>query len=393
MTFGIDVSKWQSGMDYPRARQEGVEFVIVKAAGFNTGTLYVADGYPGHVDAARKAGLCIGHYFVPGKGDPVTQADFFADNLHDFDPAHDVLALDDEPLDDNGVYWKQDDALKFLARVHERTGVPWSRLWLYCPAHLTRDNGPWGKITDKGIRIWWSAYGDFPTGHTPDHEPALNGKIARWDIHQYSSVVPVADRKTVDANYSRISCAELFGGAVTSAPASVPTASTGHPAGTGYTVKSGDTLSGIAERYGMGWQELYSLNRTVIGGDPSLIKPGQVLRISGKAPVKSPTIASSYTVRSGDTLSGIAAAHGTTWQALAKLNGLSDPNVIHPGDKLKLSGAPAAAVKTYTVRSGDTLSGIASKHGTTWQKLYALNKATIGSDASLIKPGQKLRLT
>lgn len=48
--------------------------------------------------------------------------------------------------------------------------------------------------------------------------------------------------------------------------------------------------------------------------------------------------------------------------------------------------------KTYTVKSGDTLSGIASKYRTTWQKLYEKNKATIGNNPNLIKPGQVLKI-
>jgi len=395
MTFGIDVSGYQSGINYDQVRREGAEFVIIKAAGFNTGTLYSADGYHGHVDAARKAGLCIGHYYVVGEGDPEVQADFLTANLHDFDAAHDVIALDDEPLNDNGTYWRQDDALKFFTRVHKRTGIPWNRLWLYCPAHLTRENGPWEKITDKGIRVWWSAYGNDPTGHEPDHEPNLDGKIARWDIHQYSSSVPIAGRKTIDANYSRIPCAELFGGAEASTPASVP-ASTAKPTGATYTVKSGDTLFGIAEEMDMDWGDLYELNRGLIGINPALIKPGQVLRLSGSAPAKAAPSGGTYTVVSGDTLSGIAAKHGIGWEALYALNKSvigSNPSMIKPGQRLRLGGTAPAQTSTYTVRSGDTLSGIASAHGTTWEKLYALNKATIGSDPSLIKPGQKLRLS
>ncbi|WP_061290742.1 LysM peptidoglycan-binding domain-containing protein [Herbidospora cretacea] len=58
-------------------------------------------------------------------------------------------------------------------------------------------------------------------------------------------------------------------------------------------------------------------------------------------------------------------------------------------------GYPAyldSPAKSYTVVKGDTLSGIAKKYSMTWQKLYELNKGTIGADPKLIKPGQKLRL-
>ncbi|MEV0557336.1 MULTISPECIES: transglycosylase family protein [unclassified Streptomyces] len=46
----------------------------------------------------------------------------------------------------------------------------------------------------------------------------------------------------------------------------------------------------------------------------------------------------------------------------------------------------------YTVRSGDTLSAVAARHGTTWQRIYAANKAAIGGDPDVIVPGQRLEL-
>lgn len=52
----------------------------------------------------------------------------------------------------------------------------------------------------------------------------------------------------------------------------------------------------------------------------------------------------------------------------------------------------AASRGDYTVRGGDTLSGIAERHGTTWRKIYAANRAVIGGDPDLILPGQRLDL-
>jgi len=46
----------------------------------------------------------------------------------------------------------------------------------------------------------------------------------------------------------------------------------------------------------------------------------------------------------------------------------------------------------YIVRSGDTLSAIAARHGTTWQRIHAANKAAIGGDPDVIVPGQRLEL-
>ncbi len=105
--------------------------------------------------------------------------------------------------------------------------------------------------------------------------------------------------------------------------------------------------------------------------------------------------ANSYTVKSGDTLSGIAARNGTTWQTLARLNGISNPNRIYPGQQLKLpgggnaGGAGSTGATSYTVRNGDTLSGIASRHGTS---VGAIAQANGIRNPNLIYPGQRLTI-
>lgn len=163
------------------------------------------------------------------------------------------------------------------------------------------------------------------------------------------------------------------------------------PAGGTYTVVSGDTLSGIASRFGTTVAALVSLNGIT---NPNLIYPGQVLRVAGGGAAPAPAAGGqSYTVVRGDTLSGIAQRFGTSWQTLAAINGLADPNKIYPGQVLKLAGgapAPVAAAKTYTVKSGDTLSGIAQATGTSWQRLQQINGIP---DANKIYPGQVIRLS
>lgn len=156
-----------------------------------------------------------------------------------------------------------------------------------------------------------------------------------------------------------------------------------------YTVKSGDTLSAIANRYGMTVNALVTLNGIQ---NANLIYPGQSLRVadSGQGSTVSQkatttTTTSTYTVRYGDTLSGIASRYGTSTSTLASINGISNPNWIYPGQVLKLSGGSSA--RSYTVRSGDTLSGIASRLGTSWTTLKAKNGL---ANANLIYPGQTL---
>lgn len=126
------------------------------------------------------------------------------------------------------------------------------------------------------------------------------------------------------------------------------------------------------------------------------------------APVSVSVSASgTYTVQAGDTLSGIASRFGTSWQTLFSLNSgtISDANVISVGQTIKVTGSAPAAPKaqaapsaptpaakgSYTVQAGDTLSKIAAAKGTTWEALYALNKGTI-SDANLIFVGQTIKI-
>lgn len=144
-----------------------------------------------------------------------------------------------------------------------------------------------------------------------------------------------------------------------------------------YTVQSGDTLSGIAAQYGTTAAALASLNGI---SNPNVIYVGQTLKVAGTAAT------STYTVKSGDTLSAIAAAHGLNTATLAAYNGITDYNVIYVGQQLKFTGGTTTS-RAYTVRSGDTLGGIANRLGTTVVSLAAKNN--IGN-TNLIYVGQTL---
>ena len=92
-----------------------------------------------------------------------------------------------------------------------------------------------------------------------------------------------------------------------------------------------------------------------------------------------------HIVQYGETLSSIAYQYGTDYQTLAALNGLANPNLIYPGKALKVNGSAVSNV--YTVQYGDNLSSIAAKLGTTYQALAALNGL---ANPNLIYPGQTL---
>jgi LysM repeat protein len=94
-----------------------------------------------------------------------------------------------------------------------------------------------------------------------------------------------------------------------------------------------------------------------------------------------------YTVRPGDTLSQIAALFNTTFDTLARINGIGNANLIFSGEALTIE--PETIPTEYTVRFGDTLSQIAARYNTTVSELATLND--IGN-VNLIFPGTVLQL-
>lgn len=130
-------------------------------------------------------------------------------------------------------------------------------------------------------------------------------------------------------------------------------------------------------------------NRVLLAGINSWISKADVEIISvSSAPIQAPA-ANTYTVRSGDTLSSIASKFGTSYQTLASLNGISNPNLIYAGQVLQVTGSASTGSVYYTVHAGDNLSSIASRYGTSYQSIAALNGL---ANPNLIYAGQTLKI-
>ena len=99
-----------------------------------------------------------------------------------------------------------------------------------------------------------------------------------------------------------------------------------------------------------------------------------------------------YVVLKGDTLSCIAERFNTTYQLIAKYNNISNPNLIHIGQIIKIPINKNLNVTYYVVQRGDNLVNIAARYNTNWKTIYEKNKDIIGDDPNLIYPGQKLAI-
>ena len=118
----------------------------------------------------------------------------------------------------------------------------------------------------------------------------------------------------------------------------------------------------------------------------------EVNRMNGeeKEETKSAEDSDVHTVVSGETLSGIAKKYGTDYITLARLNSIADPNLIVVGQKIKLP-KKAPAYSSYTVKSGDSLWAIAKRllgDGTRYKEIKALN----GLVSDTIRPAQVLKI-
>lgn len=190
------------------------------------------------------------------------------------------------------------------------------------------------------------------------------------------------------------------------------------PASGTYTVRPGDTLTGIAAKHGVSLAAVFAANSMNMR---TVIYPGQQIKVGPGTPVAAaPTTAPSpaapaasaagtHIVRPGDTLGAIAARNGVSLASILTANNLQLRSIIYPGQKILLAAAaatPAApsapatpaptapsvtvvAPATYTVKAGDTLSRIASSRGVSLSSVLTANGMTL---KTIIYPGQTIKI-
>ncbi|MFJ7736187.1 LysM peptidoglycan-binding domain-containing protein [Lysinibacillus sp. NPDC097287] len=168
--------------------------------------------------------------------------------------------------------------------------------------------------------------------------------------------------------------------------------SVGQASAATYTVKSGDSLSKIGKEFNISSKTIMDSNNLT----STLIFPGQQLIIGENqtSTTKTTSSTTSYTVKSGDSLSKIGSQYGVSYKTLMEWNNLSS-TLIHVGQKLVVKGsttnppsnsAVSSNTSTYIVKSGDTLSKIGSKYGISYQNIMKLNNLS----STKISVGQKL---
>lgn len=367
----IDVSSYQpdTAAFFQTAKNQGAQGVVVKLTeGSEDGSNYINPRAAAQIHNALAVGLRVACYHfarytsIP---DAQNEARFFVKIAKQYGMTSDTLMIDDAE-----VHSAADYNSATAAFLNEVKALGYANVGLYSMKSFFTG----GTLNSHGFdnaKIWEAGYGITDLGID-------NAAAWQWTDNGLGM--------SVDTSYDfdgAFTVGSPNSGTVPSTPipAPNPVEHVGHPATGTYTVQSGDTLSSIADKFGTTYQVLAAINGI---GDPNQIWPGQVLKVTGTASQES-----TYYVQTGDTLSAIATKFGTTVSNLVSINHISNPNVIYVGQKIYVGEAAQGQSNAYTVQSGDTLSGIAAKFGTTWQALSQKNGL---ANPNVIYVGQTLTI-
>ena len=368
---GIDISKWQQGLDLSKI---DFDFVIIKAT---EGKSYVDPYCDKFFQQALSLGKKLGVYhFANNPSNSAEQeANWFIENTKGY-IGKAIPVLDWESKDTSNIAW----ALEWLQRVEAAYGC---KPMIYMSESVVNRHD-WSSVANANYGLWVAKYRDNNPDYNYDmsnagSKPSVKywpfyamwqwtstGRLDGWsgnldldefygDTNAWDKYVGVSDgnidegvvnpeppkksneeiaQEVMDGKWGvgndRKNRLEDAGYDYNAIQDIVNSKYDNTPSYSTYTVVSGDTLSGIGAKLGVNWKDIASLNGI---GSPYTIYPGQVLKISGgnSAPAKV-----TYTVKSGDTLSGIASKYGTTVNAIASANGISNPNLIYAGQVLTI---------------------------------------------------------
>jgi len=349
---GIDISAWQRGINLSNVP---FDFVIVKAT---EGTKYINGVCDSHCEDAIHLRKCFGVYHYANGGDYKQEADFFLEKVKKY-VGKALLVLDWESQN-NPQFGKTDrDWVKnWCDYVYARTCV--KPVIYISKSFMTTLDG-------LGYEFWIAQYANNkPTGY---QENPWNEGVYTCLIRQYASTGRLTGYPgDLDLNkfYGTAADWNARVSVATPVPTPVPTSA---PAvsPTGTTIEL--VVATLQNKYGVGDERKQKLGtrydevqkfidyvanasidqlvaETKAGdygnGETRKIILGAFNKydaVRNKINAENTAKASSaaiYVVKSGDTLSGIAAKYKTTYQALQKLNGIPDPNKIYPGQKLKI---------------------------------------------------------
>lgn len=372
---GIDVSRWQGNIDFEKVANDGIEIVYIKAS---EGTSYVSPTFESSYQDAKRYGLKVGFYhYVTARSTTSAQreAEFFASKIagKEFECK---LAMDFEEFGNLSKEEINAIGLAFIKKLEEITGKP---VVVYSNTYTARTIWE-GDILN--YPLWVAEYGVS--------KPKNNGKWNTYVGWQYTDMGIINGINSyVDRDRFTKSIFINENGESNVIEPRPPIADNTNEY-TNIIIKRGDTLSSLAIKYNTTVQELVNLNSIQ---NPNLIYAGQTLKIpNNEETSNSQNGEIVYIVKRGDYLGKIASQYNTTVSEIASINNISNVNLIYPGQKLIVrveSLGNELGHMCYKVVKGDTLYSIARRYNTTIANIVMLNRI---QNPNLIYPGQCLKL-
>ena len=328
---GIDVSKYQGQIDWTAVRDGGVEFAMIRA-GYGMYAHQKDPYFDQNVQGAQAAGVHVGAYhysYAQSVEDARREAELFlswiAPYSLDYPVAFDIEDGSQEGLSSETLTQIVETFCGIVEAAGYYTMVYANKYWLQ------------HKLIYDRIKRWdiWLAHYAAVTDYDKEH--------GIWQCSSREQIAGISGNCDLDWAYKDY--AAMIGG--TAQPETPAAPDTAYHVGDVVTVssyyKSSTETDSNKATVPSEWK-VGTITRVILGArNPYLLNDGGLgwcndgdIRGLGDVRKADASAAVVYTVKSGDTLSGIAARYGTTWQKLAQVNRIANPNLIHPGQKITI---------------------------------------------------------
>ena len=313
---GIDISMWQNGIDLSAVK---ADFVIVKAT---EGIGYVDKTCDKFFQKALSLGKKIGfyHFARPTKNnDPVREADFFYENCKGYFGKA-IPILDWEAENKQNVAY----AKAWLDRVYQRSGV---KPVIYMSESVV-NSYDWSSVANADYGLWVAKYRD----NNPDYNYNMSnaGSRPRVKWWKFYCMWQWTSTGRLDGYGHNLDCNVFYGDGTTWDKYAGKSGTTQPVKPAQPVKKSNEEIANEVINGAWGNGEDRKKRLTDAGYNYTVVQA----IVNKKMADRNQSVY--YVVKRGDTLSGIASKYGTTYQQLAKINGIANPNKIYPGQKIRV---------------------------------------------------------
>ena len=313
---GIDISKWQTGIDLSKI---DCDFVIVKAT---EGIGYVDKSCDMLFQKALSLGKKLGFYHFArptANNDPIREADFFYENCKGYFGKA-IPILDWEAENKQNVAY----AKAWLDRVYQRSGV---KPVIYMSESVV-NSYDWSSVANADYGLWVAKYRDNATDYNYNMANAgSHPKVKWWKFYcmwQWTST------GRLNGYSGNLDCNVFYGDGTTWDKYAGKSGTTQSVKPTQTVKKSNEEIANEVINGAWGNGEDRKKRLTDAGYNYTVVQA----IVNKKMAAKNQSVY--YVVKRGDTLSAIASKFGTTYQHLAQLNNIANPNKIYAGQKLRI---------------------------------------------------------